>query len=118
MEPTPADRPAAAPPVAGPAAREASRTGSPNVPQNAQGNAPKRPGMVTRVRRVLDAMSMSAVIFWVALSMGLLLVWVQTTSNWMTALCSLVWAITAVVLVGRFDGQHAAAVRRRHVAAS
>ncbi|GAA4991809.1 hypothetical protein [Kitasatospora paranensis] len=114
MEPTPADRPAAAPPVAGPAAREASRAGA----QDARGTAPKRPGMVTRVRRVLDAMSMSAVVFWVALSMGLLLVWVQTTSNWMTAFCSLVWAITAVVLVGRFDGQHAAAARRRHVAAS
>ncbi|MFD9126600.1 hypothetical protein [Kitasatospora sp. NPDC059571] len=103
MEPTPAARPAASP-APGQAPGQASAPA-------AQGTA-KRPGRVTRTRAWLDRMSMSAVVFWVALSMGLLLVVVQTSSNWMLAFCSAVWAITAVVLVGRFDGQHAGARRR------
>ncbi|WP_405014364.1 hypothetical protein [Kitasatospora sp. NBC_01539] len=106
MEPTPTPRSART--GAAPQSTGSPATGSRSAEARAgNGAGPSRPGRATRFRNWILGTSMSAVIFLVSLSLGLLMCMVQVTSNWMTAFCSLVWAITAVALLGRFFGQRA-----------
>ncbi|GJF31583.1 hypothetical protein KNE206_42830 [Kitasatospora sp. NE20-6] len=98
MEPTPTPGSTRADVVSQPAGAQGGPRG---------GAERARPGPATRFRNWILGTSMSAVIFLVSLSLGLLMCMVQVTSNWMTAFCSLVWAITAVALLGRFFGQRA-----------
>ncbi|MEW1910739.1 hypothetical protein AB0442_20195 [Kitasatospora sp. NPDC085895] len=64
----------------------------------------KKPKLSVRLRDMFLGVSSSAVVFLLSLTVGLIMVEVQVDSNWMTAFCSLVWAITFLALIGWFLG--------------
>ena len=65
----------------------------------------EKPKLSVRLRSMFLGVSISAVVFLLALTVGLVMVEVQVTSNWMTAFCALVWAITFFAMIGWSLGQ-------------
>ncbi|MEV8096422.1 hypothetical protein [Kitasatospora sp. NPDC085879] len=64
----------------------------------------QKPKPMDRIREIFLGVSSSAVVFLLSLTTGLIMVEVQVDSNWMTAFCALVWAITFLALIGWFLG--------------
>ena len=63
-----------------------------------------KPPLPARLREMFFGVSTSAVVFLLSLTIGLVMVEVQVSSNWMTAFCSLVWMITFFAMIGWFLG--------------
>jgi hypothetical protein len=74
----------------------------------------KKPKPSVRIRGMFLGVSISAVVFLLSLTVGLLMAYVQVDSNWMTAFCSLVWAITFVALLGWSLGHRGGSGAARH----
>ncbi|WP_431677364.1 hypothetical protein [Kitasatospora sp. KL5] len=64
----------------------------------------QKPKLSVRMREMFLGVSTSAVVFLLSLTVGLVMVEVQVDSNWMTAFCSLVWAITFFAMIGWYMG--------------